>query len=102
MEEENNCIIVTGSQGYLGSAIVSRLVSEGIKVVGLDIVDNGNRYTGSGSYSHFTIDITNRAAVEKVLKNIKQLDLNVCGLVNNDNHVKMHPKGTSLHESVMQ
>ena len=99
MVEENNCIIITGSQGYLGSAIVSRLVSEGIKVIGLDIVDNGNRYTGKGSYSHFTVDITNRAAIEKVLGDIKQLGLNVYGLVNNAAITsKMHPKGTSLNE----
>ena len=74
-------ILVTGSAGFIGSALSISLLERGDTVVG---VDNHNdyydpaikearlaRYANHPNYTHLRVDIANRAAIEDVFTSHK-------------------------------
>lgn len=62
-------IVVTGSAGFLGRAVVRALVRDGYRVTGLDDLSRGDGAAG-GEATHFVrLDVRDRSAVEALLRN---------------------------------
>jgi UDP-glucuronate 4-epimerase len=74
-------ILVTGSAGFIGSAVTLQLLARGDEVVG---IDNHNNYYDPAikearltlfaehpNYTHFRIDIANRQAIDQIFKTFK-------------------------------
>ena len=60
--------LVTGSSGFLGSAIVRKLVSQGERVVSLDILED---YEISKVSEFYKIDVSNNSEdYKKIFKNV--------------------------------
>jgi UDP-glucuronate 4-epimerase len=71
-------VLVTGSAGFIGSALTLRLLERGDVVIG---IDNHNdyydpkikesrlqRYINHSNYTHLRIDLTDRDAIEKAFE----------------------------------
>lgn len=71
-------ILVTGSAGFIGSALILRLLARGDTVIGVDNHSNYydpelkearlDRHAKHPSYTHLRIDLADRQAVEKVFQ----------------------------------
>ncbi len=74
-------ILVTGSAGFIGSAVTLQLLARGDEVVG---IDNHNNYYDPAikearllgfaehpNYTHFRVDIANRQAIDEIFKAFK-------------------------------
>ena len=74
-------ILVTGSAGFIGSALTLRLLTRGDTVVG---IDNHNdyydpaikearleRFIDNPNYTHLRVDLTNRQIIEEAFTNYK-------------------------------
>jgi UDP-glucuronate 4-epimerase len=71
-----HCVLVTGSAGFIGHALVQRLLLAGMRVVGIDDLNDYydvrlklarlSRLQSHEGYTHYTIDLANRAQVEQV------------------------------------
>ena len=69
-------IIVTGSAGFIGSAVVAKLLERGDEVVGIDNhndyydpklkTDRLNRFLQHKNYKHFKADLADCAAIENI------------------------------------
>ena len=76
-------IIVTGSNGQLGTALVIMLVELGYQVIGLDCTHTHNHSVDTlAHYKKFNLDITDETAVKEFFDDIADDEL-VTGLVNN-------------------
>jgi UDP-glucuronate 4-epimerase len=74
-------VLVTGSAGFIGSALTLRLLARGDCVIGIDNHNDYydpslkkarlNRFISHKNYSHFKIDLSDQKAVESVFKNHK-------------------------------
>ena len=74
-------VLVTGSAGFIGSAVTLRLLERGDEVIG---IDNHNKYydpalkearlarhSNNPNYTHYRVDIADRSAVEQVFEELK-------------------------------
>jgi len=75
---QNNIIIVSGGNGLLGKAIVSRLTDEGAFCINLDIDHQTN-----DDMSRVNCDITNQDSVDQAIRLIISTFNRIDGLVNN-------------------
>lgn len=76
--------VVTGAAGGMGRAIVDRLLTDGLKVVGLDI--DGDGLAGMNGFAGFegiTTDLTSAVAIADAFSQIKHAYGGVDALVNN-------------------
>ncbi len=74
-------ILVTGSAGFIGSAVTLQLLARGDEVVGIDNHNNYydpaikearlTRFAEHPNYTHFRIDIANRQAIDQIFKTFK-------------------------------
>lgn len=72
-------ILVTGSAGFIGSALVSRLLESKVSVVGIDNLNDYydvnlkksrlNLFKNNKFYKHYHEDITNQKKLEKIFDN---------------------------------
>jgi len=58
-------VLITGAAGMIGSATVSGMLEAGYRVVGIDRVD---RKENNVLYKHYTLDLSDKAALEKVFE----------------------------------
>lgn len=78
--------VVTGAAGGMGQAISTRLIEDGLKVVGLDIDKNGLAETGrvaGAGFAALTVDLTDAASVARTFEEIARVHGGVDALVNN-------------------
>jgi len=71
-------VLVTGSAGFIGSALTLRLLGRGDEVVGLDNLNDYydvtlkrarlDRFSGHENYTHVDADLADRAAMERVFE----------------------------------
>ena len=74
-------ILVTGSAGFIGSALTLRLLARGDTVIGIDNHNNYydpaikearlNRFIDNPKYQHLRIDLTDRGAIEEAFSTHK-------------------------------
>jgi UDP-glucuronate 4-epimerase len=74
-------ILVTGSAGFIGSAVILQLLARGDEVVGIDnhndyydpIIKEARllRFAEHPNYTHFRVDIANRQAIDQIFKIFK-------------------------------
>jgi UDP-glucuronate 4-epimerase len=74
-------ILVTGSAGFIGSAVTLQLLARGDEVVGIDNHNNYYdpaikearllRFAEHPNYTHFRVDIANRQAIDEIFKIFK-------------------------------
>lgn len=75
MSEGSGTVLVTGSAGFIGSAVTLRLLQRGETVVGIDNLNDYYdpalkrarlaRHLDHPQYTHLTIDLADRAAMER-------------------------------------
>jgi NAD(P)-dependent dehydrogenase (short-subunit alcohol dehydrogenase family) len=78
-------VIVTGASSGIGRACVERLVEEGARVVGSDVVAAGDVSAGSqkeSSSTFFTCDVTDEASVSNLVAHALERNGRIDGLVN--------------------
>lgn len=78
--------VVTGAAGGLGSAVATRLATEGAAVAALDLTENSGISHGDhgpGSMSAWTCDVTDRDAVSRTVEEVVSRYGGVDVLVNN-------------------
>jgi UDP-glucuronate 4-epimerase len=78
METINKKILVTGSAGFIGSALVLRLLASGDKVIGIDNHNNCYdpalkearlaRHAKHPNYTHLRIDLADRQGIQDAFK----------------------------------
>ena len=71
-------ILVTGSAGFIGSAVILKLLSRGDQIIGIDNHNNYYdlaikearlaRFAEHSNYTHFRVDITDRKAIDQIFK----------------------------------
>jgi UDP-glucuronate 4-epimerase len=81
METINKNILVTGSAGFIGSALVLRLLARGDTVIGIDNHNNYYdpalkearlaRHINHPNYTHLRIDLVDRQAVQDAFKKLQ-------------------------------
>ena len=74
-------ILVTGSAGFIGSALTLRLLESGVEVIGVDNHNNYYdpsikearlaRYANNSNYKHYRIDLSDQGALMKVFTTCK-------------------------------
>src|SRR5437588_4092555 len=89
MKVQSTVIVVTGGGNGMGRELVLHLLSRGAKVIAIDINEAALQETvalaGSkkDSLNTFVVDITNKGAVEELLKNALAKHGTVDGMINN-------------------
>jgi len=72
-------VLITGSEGQLGSAYIKRLLELNYKVIGFDLLAQ----TKNSGIAYFRVDIGKRKEIEKVLDELKRQDISIDILINN-------------------
>ena len=94
-------VLVTGSAGFIGSALSIRLLERGDQVVGIDNhndyydpalkEDRLARHAKHENYTHLRIDLTDRSAMEQVFTGHKpQVVINMAAAVTTIPHTYPH------------
>ncbi len=65
--------LVTGGAGYVGSAIVRRLVESGCTVRSFDVVDHEHKFAGDGSVETIVGDLRNYDSVRQALEGVDSI-----------------------------
>ena len=81
---KNKLCLVTGSNGYIGSAICKKLVKLGAAIIHTDIKKNKIKLKNSFFYK---ADLTNKEEIERLVKTINKKFKKIDILVNNAGHV---------------
>lgn len=89
MKAKDKVYVVTGAAGGIGSALVGELLSRGAKVAAVDLNDDslhklaGKFNARADNLSTHAVDITDREAVSKLPDQVKKVQGQVDGVVNN-------------------
>lgn len=87
MKAEDKVIVVTGGGSGMGRELVLHLLDKGAKVIAIDINNAALQETAAlaknGTLTTFVTDITDRAAVEKLLSDSIAVYGHVDGIINN-------------------
>ena len=78
MRLKNKTIVVTGSEGLIGNAIIKKCLNEGATVVGIDVAE----YASTKDIIYYKCDLVDAAKTEKTLLMIKRQHQQMDGLVN--------------------
>src|SRR5438105_2442856 len=108
MKVQNKVIVVTGGGNGMGRELVLHLLSKGAKVIAIDINEAALQKTvalaGSKKdpLSTFVVDITNKGAVEELLKNALTKHGSVDGIINNAGIIQPFVKVAGLSYEVIE
>ena len=89
MKVKNKTILVTGGGSGMGRELVLHLLAKGARVITVDINENALHETAAfagsqkESLSTFVVDITNKDAVEELLRKALEQHGHVDGIINN-------------------
>ena len=75
--------VVTGAAGGMGRAIVSRLIADGLHVIGLDVNETGLSQMRQDRFEAETVDLTDAQAIADCFGGIKDRHGGIDALVNN-------------------
>ena len=75
-------IVITGSQGLIGSHTVKKLLENGYKVTSIDIKSNNIEAKPSNNFIHFTCDILDEEKLKVALSQSQEKLGPIKGLVN--------------------
>jgi len=82
---QGKCVIVTGAASGIGRATAARLLAEGCRVVGADLVDPGTSPSGpsppSGAWIFQSTDVTQEGSVVDLVERCRQENGRIDGLV---------------------
>jgi short-subunit dehydrogenase len=108
MKVRNKVIIVTGGGSGMGRALVLHLLLKGAKVIAIDINETGLNETVSLSGKNaallrtFTVDITNRSAVEEFAGKLLIQNGVVDGIINNAGIIQPFVKVNDLSYGMIE
>lgn len=108
MKVQSKVVIVTGGGSGMGRELVLNMLSKGAKVVAIDINESALQETvalsGSkpGALQTFVVDITNKASVDKLVKDAIDQFGSVDGIINNAGIIQPFVKVADLSYEVIE
>lgn len=67
-------IVITGAAGGIGGAIVDKFLSNGVKVIGLDIQETVSTLSSNPNYQGFVVDVKSYEQLAEVAKKLNKVD----------------------------
>jgi short-subunit dehydrogenase len=104
---QNKVILVTGGGSGMGRELVLHLLSKGARVIAIDINENALKETESlvskeDSLKTFVVDITNKNAIEQLLKDAITAFGLVDGIINNAGIIQPFMKVNDLNYEAIE